>query len=289
MCKSKRTAFPRLAWVLCIGFGLVLYGQPPTPHDGGGFWFPGPPSSSSNPDSIAPVQAQDDIPFPPDDPPSQGSGTVTVAELQHPLSSKARPLLLKAQIAMRAGKFDECLENLDKAMKIASAVPYVHGVRGAAYLLRGRVPEAISELQQALQVLPIPANYSNLGYAHLLIGDEERGEQELRRAVEFHSPLLQARYLLGLLLLDRKPQNTEACDNLQRARSLMPAVHMALAVCYVRDGRDAAANGQIHEVLGPANESKFDFWKKWVNLVAAQPKPSTAFGLRIVKTPATPQ
>lgn len=69
----------------------------------------------------------------------------------------------------------------------------------------------------------------------------------------------------------------------------MPAVHMVLAVCYVRDGRGVASDGEIHQVLGPANESKFDLWKRWVNLVAAQPKPSIAFGLRIQPKSKTQQ
>jgi Flp pilus assembly protein TadD len=209
---------------------------------------------------------------------------LVIMDQEGPFAARQRELSIRDD-----GNFDECFRDLDKAIKINSAVPYAHGVRGTAYLLQGHVPEASSELQQAVQVLPIPANYTNLGYAHLLSGDVELGEQELRRAIQFHSPLPQTRYLMGLLLLDRKPQITEACEHLQRARDLMPVVHMALAVCYVRDGREVAANGQIREVLGPANESKFEFWKNWVSWVAAQPKPSTAFGLRIQPVAKTQQ
>jgi Flp pilus assembly protein TadD len=294
MCSSDLGGLPKLALFIFASGGLALYGQFPMGPEAGDPWFPGMPPLFSPPHSGITSPPSDDFTFPsleqtatPDEP--KENDTVTVAELQHPLSGKARSLLLKAQAAMRGGNFDECFQDLDKAIKINSAVPYAHGVRGAAYLLQGHVPEAISELQQAVQVLPIPANYTNLGYAHLLSGDVELGEQKLRRAIEFHSQLPQTRYLMGLLLLDRKPQITEACEHLQRARDLMPAVHMALAVCYVRDGRDVAANGQIRQVLGPANESKFEFWKNWVSWVAAQPKPSTAFGLRIQSAAKTQQ
>jgi Flp pilus assembly protein TadD len=288
MCISEIGAFPKLAFRLFTVFGFALYGQQPAFNDSIDSWFPGPASSTPIPYFSPTPNAPDDFPFAAENAP-ESKGTITAAELQHPLSSKARSLLLKAQTAMHAGNFDECFRDLDNAMKIKSAAPYVHGIRGAADLLRGLIPEAISELQQAVQVLPIPANYSNLAYGHLLTGDVELGEQELRRAIEFHSPVPQARYLLGLLLLDRKPRNTEACEHLQQAQELMPVVHMALAVCYTRDGREVAADGQIRQVLGPANEIKFDFWKRWVSLVATQPKPSTAFGLRIQQKSKTQQ
>ncbi len=247
-----------------------LAGDPLSPHSG---------MSPFNYLEPTPRDSNDEFAFPSEEP-REGKGAISVAELQHPLSGKGRALILKAQTDLRAGKVEACLQDLDQAMKVASAVPYVHGVRGAAYLLSGRYPQAISELQLAVQLLPLPANYSNLGYAYLLQGNEDQGEQELRRALELHSSPQQTRYLMGLLLLDRKPQNREACENLQQAQKLMPAVHMALAVCYVRDGNDDAADGQIREVLGSANASKFEFWKRWVSSVAAQPKPSAAFGLR---------
>ena len=166
-------------------------------------------------------------------------------------------------------------------MKINSAIPYAHGVRGAAYLLLGRYADAISELQQAVQVLPLPAIYSNLAYAHVLNGDAEQAEQDLHQALQRSNAPPQARYLMGLLLLDRKPQNTEACQELERAQNLMPAVHAALAVCYQRGGQVDAASVQIRDFLGPANQSKFELWKKWVAAVATRPHPSSAFGLRL--------
>ncbi len=232
MYSSDLGGLPKLVLSIFAGCALTLYGQYPGVPEAGNPWFPGMPSPPSTPRSILTSQEPDDFGFPNTEQPAtedepRGNDTVTVAELQHPLSGKARSLLLKAQTAMQAGNFDECFQDLDMVMKINSAVPYVHGVRGAAYLRQGHVSEAITELQQAVQVLPIPANYTNLGYAHLLSGDEELGEQELRRAIQFPSPLLQARYLMGLLLLDRKPQTTEACEHLRRARDLMLAFFIA--------------------------------------------------------------
>jgi tetratricopeptide (TPR) repeat protein len=282
---SFAEALRTLGLLIIASYGSAVFGQFPVAIDASDPALAG--DSLSSHSGIAPFNYLEATPHDPNDEfgfpsaePREGKGAISVAELQHPLSGKGRSLILKAQIDLRAGKVEACLQDLDQAMKVAAAVPYVHGVRGAAYLLTGRYPDAISELQLAVQVLPLPANFSNLGYAYLLTGDMEQGEQELRRALELHSSPPQTRYLMGLLLLDRRPQNREACEDLQRAQNLMPAVHMALAVCYVRDGNEDAANGQIREVLGPANASMFEFWKKWVSSVGAQPKPSAAFGLR---------
>jgi tetratricopeptide (TPR) repeat protein len=158
-------------------------------------------------------------------------------------------------------------------------------VRGAAYLLTGRIAEAIPELQAAVQVLPLPANYSNLAYAHLLNGNLDQGEQDLHEALRVSDAPPQAHYLMGLVLLDRKPQNTEACDELYRAQSLMRAVHAALAVCYRRGGQEDSAIRQIHDLLSGSDQSSFNFWKHWVDSVAAETHPSSAFGLRTQPQP----
>lgn len=153
-------AFPRLALVIfnTVGFnavGFVLYGQPPASHAAGNSWFPGPASSTPIPYWSPAPHAPGDVPYSVEDPPA-GKGTITVAELQHPLSRKARSLLLKAQTAMRAANFEECSQDLDKAMKIKSAVPYVPGVGGASYILRGRIPEAISDCSGQCKYCRLP-------------------------------------------------------------------------------------------------------------------------------------
>lgn len=271
-------------------YGVSAFGQYPGVPKQNDSPFPGGPALAANSVAMRGTREsslQSSLPdsngaslFPDlrDDP---GRGTISVVELQHPLSSKGRRLILKAQDDLRKGQIGQCFKDLDKAMKVRSAVPYAHGVRGAAYLLAGRTADAIPELQQAVQVLPLPANYSNLGYAYLLNGDADRGERALRQALQLHNAPPQARYLMGLILLDRKSQNAEACGQLFRAQNLMPTAHAALAVCYQRGGQEDAADRQIRDLLGPMHQSEFESWKKWVAALAAQAHPSSVFGVPI--------
>lgn len=200
---------------------------------------------------------------------------VSVAELQHPLSRKGRQLLLRAQSDLHSGKTAEGIRRLQAAMEEPSAVPYVHTMLGATYLQLGRTPEAITELEEAVQLLPIAANYSNLGYAHCIMGDTERGEEDLDRALKLDSFAPQTHYLIGLLLLDIKARSTEACEQLQRAKDVERAP-VALAVCYVRAGQDEAADRQVRDFAGPGDVGRF--WRRWVALLATEARPSQAFG-----------
>lgn len=272
MCRSKITAFGKVWLVVFVSLGSVMSAQDLVAVEN----HTASVSASSGSTSASVISER------PWDP---ALGTVSVTELQHPLSEKGRSILLKAQTALEAGKLPECLQDLDKAMKVSSAVPYVYGLRGAAYLSAGDAARALPDLQRAVQVMPLPGNISNLGYAYLLSGERELGEQMVRRALGFPNAPTQARYLMGLLLLDRKSQLNEACDDLDRARNLTPSVHMALAVCYERNGMEDASNLEIRELLGIARAPMFDFWKHWVASVAAQPHPSAVLGLHVASAP----
>lgn len=218
-------------------------------------------------DQPAPAANQDD-----------DSGAVSVAELQNHLSRKARSLLLKAEQAIHEGKPDDCLRFLQAASKERSASIYIPGARGAALLLIGKIPDAIDALNEAVTMMPISANYSNLGLAYLMNGEVDHATQDLRRALDLrNSP--RTRYLMGLVLLDSKPGTEIACDDLQQAREAVPAANLALAVCYARDGQQAAANNLLQDYLGTQRESAIEYWRNWVASVASETQPSKAFGL----------
>ena len=225
-----------------------------------------------------------DAAYPPVDAGSDAAGSVSVSELQHPLSGKAQALLMKAKSELHEGKFDDAMRILDDATKQPSATVYIPGLRGAAYLLRGNVDDAIPELESAVKLLPVSANYSNLGFAHLLKGNVDRAEQELRHALNLrNSP--STRYLMGLILLDRKPNVDEACDDLQQGQNVTGVAPMALAVCYARDGHPSAANRVVEEYFGPQQDSQVDYWQAWVATVAKKAHPSEDFGLHFSQQP----
>jgi len=225
-----------------------------------------------------------DAAYPAVDARSDAFGSVSVSELKHPLSGKAQSLLLKAKTDLHEGKFDDAMSVLESAEKQPSATVYIPGLRGAAYLLRGNVDDALPQLENAVKLLPVAANYSNLGFAHLLKGDVDQAEQELRHALNLrNSPA--TRYLMGLILLDRKPSVDEACDDLQQGQNVTGAAPIALAVCFARDGHPSAANRVVEDYFGPQQDSEVEYWEAWVANVAKKAHPSAEFGLHLGEQP----
>jgi Flp pilus assembly protein TadD len=289
IANSARRTLPFLLLACCSFHVYAQYpgpaeDKPPAPLSA--TWVNGPwegPHDGLSPSEYGVQQSSDVdavLPAPAGQEETPAFGPVSVAELKHPLSRKGRSLITKAQKDLHAGKTTDGISELSKALDEPSAVPYAHSLLGAEYLKLGRVPEAISELEDAVQILPISMNYSNLGYAYLLSGDADRGEQDLGRALQLDSSSPQTHFLLGLLLLDRQSRTREACDQLQRAQRAVHNAQVALAVCYERAGQDDAADRLVKAFVGSGDASRIALWKRWVHLVAGQPHPSLAFGLR---------
>jgi Flp pilus assembly protein TadD len=128
------------------------------------------------------------------------AGTISAEELARPVSRKGVKLLLTAKDYSQAGDHDKAIEQLCRALKERSAVPYAHSILGSEYLKTGRIADAVIELEQAVQLLPHNApNRSNYGYALYLAGERERGEQEVRKALMLDSSNSKTRYVLNLI------------------------------------------------------------------------------------------
>jgi Flp pilus assembly protein TadD len=126
--------------------------------------------------------------------------TVSAELLRHPLSGKAAKLLDRARRYSHAGEHAKAVEELRLALKEPSATVYAHGMLGTEYLWLNQVPDALGELELAVQLLPHDvASRSNLGYALYLLGQKDRGEQEVRLALSLDVNNHQTRFVLGLL------------------------------------------------------------------------------------------
>jgi Flp pilus assembly protein TadD len=132
--------------------------------------------------------------------PSATAGKISVDELQHPLSRKGESLIRQAQNFVAMGDHDKAISELRLALKERSAIPYADSLLGVEYLKTNQVPAAIDALEQAVKLMPrsVP-NHSNLGYAFFLMGYLERGEQEVRRALDLDRNNEKTRRVLSLI------------------------------------------------------------------------------------------
>jgi tetratricopeptide (TPR) repeat protein len=141
----------------------------------------------------------------PNTPKPSPAATISAERLQHPLSPKGAKLIGKAQEYAHAGEHLKAIEELHRALKEASAIPYAHSILGVEYLRTGQLAAATGELEQAVQLLPQDAaNHSNLAYALFLGKDNDAAEREVRRALELDRSNSPAQRLLGYILKARE-------------------------------------------------------------------------------------
>ena len=117
------------------------------------------------------------------------------------------------------------------------AMPYAISILGAEHIKTREYDVALSELQQAVKLLPgRPENLSNLAYVLYLTGHNEAGVAEARKALQLDPGRPKTRLVLGMLLLRQGSHEAEAIAHIQAATQDIPSAHLALAAHYERLG-----------------------------------------------------
>ncbi|HEY6346317.1 MAG TPA: hypothetical protein VIY49_32915 [Bryobacteraceae bacterium] len=133
------------------------------------------------------------------------AATISADQLRRPLSSKAAKTLRQAQSFGSSGDHGRAIEELNRALKEPSAIPYAHAMLGVEYLKTAQIGPAIEQLELASQMLPHDASvHSNFAYALFLTGDLDRAEREVRRALELDSGNKGAHLVLGYIVSARR-------------------------------------------------------------------------------------
>ena len=118
--------------------------------------------------------------------PSNATAVVPVDVLRHPLTKNVRLRLLKAMEQMESGEHETAIKELQETLaKYPDSAAYVNSLLGVEYVKTDQFQAAVSSLEQAMLLLPkIAMTHYNFGLALLCIGDYDRAEQEIQRAVE---------------------------------------------------------------------------------------------------------
>jgi tetratricopeptide (TPR) repeat protein len=145
----------------------------------------GPDVRNSGPD-LFPESRTVDTPQRPRQRASSGQGKISADLLRHPLTEKSRQALHAALVTMDNGNHEDAVRQLRQAIeKYPDTVPYAVSLLGIEYIRLQQFGEAADSLQQAVALLPHDAlNHYHLGLSLACAGDYERGEQEVRRAIQ---------------------------------------------------------------------------------------------------------
>ena len=127
---------------------------------------------------------------------------VSADELRHPMTEKARRILLKAWNYAVKGDHSRAIATIQEGMaKVRSfSTPYGHGFLGIEYVRTGRPKEAVTELSQSLEFFPHDApGHSNLAVSLCLTGDLETAEREAKVALYLEPTLSSAAEIVTMI------------------------------------------------------------------------------------------
>ena len=114
------------------------------------------------------------------------SSTVPIELLSHPLREKPRRMLHKALEAMNTGNHEAAIPQLQEVLaKYPDAAYYAHSLLGFAYMKTSQFELSVDSFEKALRIVPHDAtNHYDLGVSLVSAGIYDRGEEEVRRALE---------------------------------------------------------------------------------------------------------
>jgi tetratricopeptide (TPR) repeat protein len=122
--------------------------------------------------------------------------------LRHPLPAKARQMLQQAQRAADAGDHANAVRLLEGMLaKYPDSSAWAQSLLGVEYMKTDQFTTAVLSFEQAVLLLPRSAvDRSNLGVSLAAVGQYDRAERELRRALELDPDNIKAKQLLEVLI-----------------------------------------------------------------------------------------
>jgi protein O-mannosyl-transferase len=153
---------------------------------------------------------------------------------------------------LRKGKVDEAITHYQKALQITPDYAEARDNLGTALLFKGNVDEAITQYQAALQIKPDYADaHNSLGYALLQKGRVDEAIAHCQRALQIKPDYAEAHDNLGYALL-QKGRVDEAITQYQTALQIRPDyadAHNNLGNALLKKGRVDEAITQYQTAL----------------------------------------
>jgi tetratricopeptide (TPR) repeat protein len=145
------------------------------------------------------------------------------------------------------GKEEEAHSHFEAAARFNPRDPMSRSNLGTYFQTHGRMPEAISEYEAALDLTSDPSllalTYANLGAAYRVLGEDEQAHKNFEESLRFNSNQFNAWLGLGLLA-QKQGKVGEAISALSRSVEVQPT-----AEAYFQLGQMLAQTGHIPEAL----------------------------------------
>ncbi len=185
----------------------------------------------------------------------EDAGDLSRAESTYLKAAAAAPdsvpaLVGAARCRRVAGRAEEAIEPLKKALDLDAEDPYVHYSLGITYLARDDAVAALICLNQALSLdlRDLDALVAS-GEAHLLVGQPKDAIERLKKAVEFAPDRVDARLIMAYAL-EVQNLNDDAIAAYEEAARLAPLnadCHIGVGWILLKKGKYTAAIGKFRQ------------------------------------------
>lgn len=187
--------------------------------------------------NVGPYGAPFELRLPPNKLSRPGSGTVSLQQLQHPVSKQVQKLLEKGGKSLTAKNFEAAEADFRKALRDDPQCMQAHALLGLAYIRRSEWKEAVTEYRAAVALDPANSVIrSNLSAALASDGDFADAAIEAQSALKLDGHNPRAHFVMAGILL-RDPRGFgDAVPHLAAAAESFPSARTALnKLCAARN------------------------------------------------------
>ncbi len=208
------------------------------------------------------------LPSPKSDKP--GAGTVSFRELQHPVPPKAFKAFASAEREVDAGRDDEAIRKLQRALQIYPEYAEARNNLGAAYIRQRRFPEALEQFQKALEGGAANTSlYGNLAYTFCALGRMKDAEEAARHSILLDNSYTKGHYLLGNILAKtvtpRSLRNApEAAQQLRLGAAEVHAAYFDIANIYLYENDRLSAAEEVRLYLKSGDAKYRTLAERWL-------------------------
>jgi tetratricopeptide (TPR) repeat protein len=201
-----------------------------------------------------------------------GSGTISVRELQRPVPQKAMHAFAEGMREAQTGHSADAIRKLELAVRLYPDFADARTNLGVQYTRLGRFQEALEQFEKAVACgEPSAILYGNLSYAYSVAGRLRDAEYAARRSLSLDAHYLRGHYLLGSVLarsirpgaLEKAP---EAARHLRLGAADVPRAHIDIAQIYLVEGDplSAAAELRLYLNLNTGETSDREKVERWL-------------------------